>query len=194
MSRKETRVTLLQRLRDRQDEKSWAEFLHAYQPFLLGLLRQLGAQRQDAEDICQEVLVKAWKALPAYQYREGQCQFRTWLSRICRNTLRTSVRDRSTLSRSAPENLEMEESSEPEIDAIAEKEWQRYISRLAWENIRDRFSPHVQQCFQLCSQGQSSVEVGKQLGLAESSVRVNKQRVTAALCKEIIRLDNELQG
>ena len=98
------------------------------------------------------------------------------------------------MSRTAPENLELPICSEPEIDELAEKEWQRYISKLAWDKIRDRFAPAVQQSFLLCSQGQSSVEAGKQLGLAESSVRVNKQRVTAALCKEIIRLDNELQG
>ena len=192
MAEKITRITLLQRLRDRQDESSWTDFAHYYQPFIHAVLRQLGANTQDAEDLCQTVLVKAWKVLPEFQYRPGECQFRTWLGRICHHTINSEYRRRNTLRRSEPEHLEIALSSEPEIDAVTELEWQRYISDLAWKNIQGLFAENVRQSFLLAASGLNSTDIALRLGLAESSVRVNKSRVIAALCKEIVRLDNEL--
>ncbi len=189
----ETRVTLLQRLRNRQDEASWADFAGYYLPFIRAVLRQLGAASADLEDLSQEVLLRAWKALPEFTYQEGRCQFRTWLGQLCRYSLLNSIRHDKTKSRQQPEHFTVAESSDPEIEAIAEQEWQTYISQLAWSNIRERFTESVQQSFLLSAEGLTSVEIAKRLKLAESSVRVNKQRLTAALCKEIVRLDNELQ-
>jgi RNA polymerase sigma factor (sigma-70 family) len=189
-----THITLLQRVRNQQDEKSWQEFTTFYRGYIYAVLHRLGMNHHDAEDLSQEVLLKAWKALPDYECRQVQGQFRNWLSHVCINTLRSSHRRMNTQGRKQPEFLDLEHSSEPEIEALAEKEWRVYISDLAWKQIKERFSESVQQSFLLSAEGLNSTEVARRLGLAESSVRVNKQRVTAALCKEIVRLDIELNG
>ena len=85
-------MTLLQRLRNRQDEASWADFAGYYLPFIRAVLRQLGAASADLEDLSQEVLLRAWKALPEFTYQEGRCQFRTWLGQLCRYSLLNSIR------------------------------------------------------------------------------------------------------
>ena len=186
-----TRVTLLQRLRDRHDEPSWNEFVTAYQPYMLAVLRHFGASHHDAEDLGQEALLKAWKALPDYQHLAGKCKFRTWLCVICRNAMLNQQQKRHNReTREQPEDAGL--YSQPEVLALAEQEWRRHIAKTAWELVQPRFAPQVAQCFLLCASGRSSADIGRELGLAESSVRTNRQRVGAALTKEIVRLDSHL--
>jgi RNA polymerase sigma factor (sigma-70 family) len=53
-----------------------------HQPWIFNLAVRMLLNRADAEDATQEVLVKAFKALPAFR---GDSQFRTWLYRIAVN-------------------------------------------------------------------------------------------------------------
>ena len=192
MSAAPTRVTLLQRLRLGQDEPAWEEFASLYRPYIVAILVKLRVDHHDAQDLAQEVLLRAWKALPSYEYRAGSCRFRTWLGLICRNALYNDIRHRNAKSRQGLDSADLPAANLPEIEAIAEKEWQLHISALAWKNVRGRFAETVQQCFLLSAQGLSSAEIAARLGLADSSVRVNKQRLASALCKEIVRLDSDL--
>lgn len=58
-------------------------------------LHSLGCER-DAEDVCQETLVRAWHALPRYKDRG---QFRAWLWRIGLNLCRDHARSRKVRRR-----------------------------------------------------------------------------------------------
>ena len=53
-----------------------------HQPWVFNLAVRMLLRRADAEDATQEVLLKAFKALPTFR---GDCQFRTWLYRIAVN-------------------------------------------------------------------------------------------------------------
>lgn len=81
----------------------------------------------------------------------------------------------------------------PEIEKIAEKEWKRYISKLAWESISKKFKPHVTQAFLMTVQSIPVSEIVLKLGIAESTVYVYKCRVQRELRLEIVRL-NRLLG
>ncbi|MEN9359199.1 MAG: hypothetical protein RL095_734 [Verrucomicrobiota bacterium] len=191
MSGEPTRITLLQRIRDQHDEGAWKDFVVYYRPYILAVLRNLGERGAGADDLAQEVLLRTWKALPQFRYQAGGCKLRTWLGLICRNTLRSRRRqEQSRLSREGLDDAAVE--SDPEIEEIAEREWRLYLSNLAWKNIEGSFAASVKESFLLTAAGATSVEVAAKLGLAESSVRVNKQRLTAALCKEILRLKSQL--
>ncbi|MEN9362640.1 MAG: hypothetical protein RL095_4175 [Verrucomicrobiota bacterium] len=187
-----TRVTLLQRLRLQQDDASWADFCRYYQPFIRAVLMQLGSSSDEVEDLGQEVLLRSWKSLPTFEYREGQCRFRTWLGQICRHCLVDARRREQAQRRRLTPDFAPPLSSDAEIEALAEDEWQSYISDLAWSNIQERFTEAARQSFLLGTEGLTSVEIAARLGIPDSSVRVNKQRITSALYKEIVRLDNDL--
>jgi hypothetical protein len=59
----------------------------------------------------------------------------------------------------------------------AEKEWEHYISNLAWLKVKDRFDEKTQKAFLHFVTGAPASEVGSELGIAESSVRVYFNRV-----------------
>ena len=56
--------------------------LARHQPWVLNLAVRMMLRRADAEDATQEVLIKAFKGLPAFR---GGSRFRTWLYRIAVN-------------------------------------------------------------------------------------------------------------
>ena len=64
------------------DQQAFADLALAHGQFVYNLaLRSLG-DAEEAQDIAQEALVRAWQGLPRFR---GQSQFRTWLYRIVTN-------------------------------------------------------------------------------------------------------------
>lgn len=59
--------------------------VNEYYPALLNFLLRMGCQPGDAEDIIQETFIKAARGLSRYQHKD---RFRTWLFKICHNSLR----------------------------------------------------------------------------------------------------------
>lgn len=62
----------------------------------MGLCRALTAGRADAEDLAQEVFVRAWKSLGTFR---GDSAFRTWLHRVAINVVRTHQANRQKMMR-----------------------------------------------------------------------------------------------
>lgn len=65
------------------------ELIDRYGDDVLRLCTAYLGQRQLAEDAFQETFVKAWRNLPSFR---GECQVKTWLSRIAVNTCRDMLR------------------------------------------------------------------------------------------------------
>jgi Sigma-70 region 2 len=59
-----TRITLLERVRNLGDGRSWAEFHAIYRPLISGYLRGLGLKEHDADDLTQEVFRRLMAILP----------------------------------------------------------------------------------------------------------------------------------
>lgn len=68
------------------DRDAFDELVRRYQGVIVGLARSLTAGNVDAEDIAQEVFVRAWRSLPRFR---GESTFRTWLHRIALNVVRS---------------------------------------------------------------------------------------------------------
>ena len=89
----DTRHSLLFRLRDPGDAEAWSEFLAIYRPMIYRLARLRGWQDADAQDISQAVLVKIASKIESFD-PTGRAKFRTWLSRVCQNTITDELRRR----------------------------------------------------------------------------------------------------
>ncbi len=195
----QTRVTLLQKLQRNQDEHSWDDFVRYYEGYIYVVIRNLGVGVEDSQDILQEILLKIWKAIPNYSYDREKCRFRTWLCVVIRNKvysffkLRSSRNNRLNVSYdNLLQNLDL--ITDAEIDQIAEKEWQSYVSNLAWENLQDQFPKQAKEVFEASLDEEDNAVLAERFGVAESSVRVYKMRIRKAMHKEIVRLNQELGG
>lgn len=84
---------LLDRARHGQTD-AFEELVRPHQDRLLKLALALSRNHEDAEDMLQDALVKAFKSLPCFR---GECAFLTWLTRILLNVARNTFRRESRL-------------------------------------------------------------------------------------------------
>ena len=87
----------------------FAMLVEGYQDRLFGLIFSLVQNREQAEDLTQEIFVKAYFALSSF---EGQSAFYTWLYRIASNHCLDHLRKKR------PQQISIDKSAanESEID------------------------------------------------------------------------------
>src|SRR5262245_29552184 len=78
----DTRASLLVRIADAQDTRSWNEFVRLYRPIVYRLARRQGMQHADAEELGQEVMLAVARAIDHFTPRPERGKFRNWLLRI----------------------------------------------------------------------------------------------------------------
>ena len=103
------------------DEQSFALLLHRYRTPLVNFLYRMVRNREQAEDLAQEVFIRVYRARAEYV---PSAKFTTWLFRIATNLALNSIRDtrhqRMEVSLDAPVIVDSEEGDERPLD-VAEK-------------------------------------------------------------------------
>jgi len=85
------------------DQRAFHELVAMYDTRIMALALQLLRNKEDAEDIYQEVFIKAWRNLSSFEFKSD---FYTWLYRITTNTCFSY---RSGRHRHHLENISLEE-------------------------------------------------------------------------------------
>lgn len=75
----------------REEPGAFTELVETYWPKIFGRFYRLLANRQDAEDLAQEVFLRLYRARKRYQPR---ARFNTWLFHIAQNVARNALRSR----------------------------------------------------------------------------------------------------
>src|SRR6185369_6361079 len=83
-----TSVTLLERVRKRDDQAAWERFVALYTPLLYRWAQRAGLADQDAADLVQDVLVLLMQELPNFEYDAARRNFRGWLKTVTINKCR----------------------------------------------------------------------------------------------------------
>jgi len=194
----QTRATLIQRVQNQQDEQSWEEFVRVYRRYIYAIIRSMNISEHDTEDILQQVLINLWNSLPKMDYDKIN-RFRSWLSTVTKNCvtdfIRKRMRDANRLEKASKDDTltYLKAIRLPEIDDIAEREWEIHLTNLALENIESLFSGKAVEAFRLTLQGKCVEEIAEELDLKENSVYRLKNRVKERLIQEIRHLRTELE-
>ncbi|MCM8533089.1 MAG: sigma-70 family RNA polymerase sigma factor [Lentisphaeraceae bacterium] len=186
-----TRETLLIKLRDQYDEPAWSEFHKIYKHFIFAILIKMNVPFEAQDDLVQEILLKAWKNLPKFEYQKNNGKFRNWLGLVVSNTARSYYRKQNNALK-AIGKIESETEIEPEIQEISDKEWKLFISNKAWENVKVSLGESVIACFELISEGHDLKNVAEKSGIPYNTVCVYKKRIINKISREIVRLEQEL--
>ncbi len=112
----------------RKDEKAFTHIYNMYSRSLFSVICNLIKEREEAEDVLQEVFVKIWKNIESYDESKGR--FYTWIINIARNTsidkLRSKGLTNSRKNLSADNFVNLQDGSNQlahMIDAIGIKEF-----------------------------------------------------------------------
>jgi RNA polymerase sigma-70 factor (ECF subfamily) len=93
------------------DQDAFAELVAMHAARVHGALRRFGLDANEADEVAQEVFVRAWRGLPRFGER---AQLSTWLYRIAFNEAQRH------LSRGVPRRTEPGPAGEEAFDALAE--------------------------------------------------------------------------
>ncbi len=77
-----TRITLLQRVADQHDHRSWECFVNIYGPLIYRYSQRRGLQESDAMDVVQDVLLQVSQAMSGFRYDVERGRFRNWLGAV----------------------------------------------------------------------------------------------------------------
>jgi RNA polymerase sigma-70 factor (ECF subfamily) len=71
------------------EQHAYAELVHRYQDYVFTLVMRMIKNREDAEEVAQDVFVKAYRSLADFR---GEAKFSTWLYTITSTTCITFLR------------------------------------------------------------------------------------------------------
>jgi RNA polymerase sigma factor (sigma-70 family) len=192
-----TRITLLEKVQNQYDNQAWEEFAASYQDYIYAVLRHMNIPYEDAGDLLQQVLLKLWKKLPEIDIHKLS-RFRSYLAVMTKNCahdyLRKKISERQKHEKLKESNeLEYFDSiTMPDINRIAEIEWNNYIAGRALENISQDFSDKAIDLFKGILSGRDIKELAEELGMGLSTAYRLKSRVKERLLSEIESLNDYL--
>jgi RNA polymerase sigma-70 factor (ECF subfamily) len=190
-----TRPSLLIRLRDSCDGRSWQAFFDRYWRLIYGFARKCGLSSADSEDVLQDVIIEVFKSMPAFEYDRCRGTFRAYLRTITQREVASGLR--SAALRPA-ERLEehvrgngrspLADPTGPDADEAWEKDWKRNLLLQCLDDVRVEIEPKTYQAFHLYAMLEWPVEeVAEFLKLSVSSVYTAKSRVLARVRERLAK-------
>ena len=129
-----------------------------------------------AEDITEEVFLKAWRAISSCRGKENT--FSPWLYRIAHNQLVDEIRKEQRQPSLELDNVEAISDSENSVE--------RYSEQQELLQLIDRLPSNQRQVIILkFIEGMDNREIAKIMGKSEGALRVIQMRALAALRKEL---------
>ena len=194
-----TRSSLLDRLRDWEDQTSWREFFDTYWKFIYSVAIKSGLTDHEAEDVVQETVLSVAKKMPEFVYDPARCSFKGWLMHVTRLRIVDQLRRRQPAFNQVPSSMR-DSSQTPTIERVADpasvepdpawnEEWERNLVDAALERVKLRVKPEHYQIFYLSAvKGMGTREVARMLRVNVGQVYLVRHRLAKNVKREIERL------
>jgi RNA polymerase sigma-70 factor (ECF subfamily) len=199
-----TRASLLQGMQAGEDDR-WREFHRVYAPVIRGFALKAGLTETEADDVVQETCIGVSRNVGAFQYDPEKCRFKTWLLNLAswrvknQFTKRQRWDERVHSVSTAGHRQDSTETGTIEripdlnadrLDTIWEEQWRADLMKTAMERVRAKFNPTHLQIFDLAVLKQwPAADIARSLGVSIPGVYLAKHRISAAIKKEMGRLE-----
>jgi RNA polymerase sigma factor (sigma-70 family) len=211
----QTRSSLLQRLKTGDDPQSWQEFYGTYGGLIRFFAEKAGLTADEAEEVVQETAIGVARRLPEFTYDPKVCRFKTWLLNLTRWRIQDQIRKRRSheqLLRGTQPHAgrppvpssddtartatveRIPDPSVPEFGAEWDTAWERNLFARALEAVRGRTDERQFQIFDLyVTKNWPPEDVALILGISVARVYLTKHRISAAITKEVKRMEKQLE-
>ena len=194
-----TRATLLQRLKNWQDQSSWQDFFDTYWNLIYGVALKGGLTPVEAEDVVQETMISVAKHMPGFKYDPAIGSFKGWLLKMTRWRITDQLRkrghhgsaDEADLDEQALENNT--DLAGSELEKIWNAEWEGNLLNAATAKARRRIDPLQYQIFDCyVNKDWQPEKIAKMFSVSVNQVYLAKHRVTDSIKQEVERLKREM--
>jgi RNA polymerase sigma factor (sigma-70 family) len=174
-------------------ELAWQEFRDRYAPIIAGFARNLGAARQDIDDLIQEVIAGFYSVSPRFVYQPGKGRFRGYLKTCTAHALSKLRRERQ---REHAGSLEDVDPESVQVAQAWDRAWDHEVLHQVLAEAREVWgSSKTFQAFERYSiLNEPAEKVGESLQMNVNSVHQAKTRMVKMLKEMRMRLDAELDG
>ncbi len=200
-----TRKSLIERLNNWEDQRTWNEFYQTYWRLVYSVATKSGLTREEAFDVVQETIIAIARQVQKGQYDPRAGSFKAWLLQMTRWRIldvfrarkrQPSLSNQGNADSEDSQNLAMERlSSEKDnlLESIWDREWRDNISAAALERVKAKVSPRQFQIFDCyVMKGWGVKKTAEALGINAAQVYLAKHRVGNLVKKEIQGLENQL--
>lgn len=188
-----TRRSLILKLGDWQDRRSWDEFYRTYWRLIYAVAKQAQLRDEEAWDVVQETILTIAKQSRRQVYDPARGSFKQWLLQVTRWRINDCFRERlknvSSEEEGEQPSPETMADNEADFEQLWEREWQENLLHAALERVKTRVTPQQYQIFDYATlRGMPAGEVRKKLGVSLAQVYLARHRVGNALKKEVAYL------
>jgi RNA polymerase sigma-70 factor (ECF subfamily) len=205
----QTQPSLLNRLKTGDDTESWQEFYRIYGKLARDFAIQAGLTGTEADEVVQETAIAMARHLPEYCYNPKVCRFKTWLLNMTRWRIQDQIKKRKKETHGTPGRSSESHNDETDLtatinrvpdpsavnfEALFETRWRENLFAAALERVKLKFSLKQYQMFDLLVLKEwPAADVANSLGVTLANVYVTRHRISAAIKKETIRLEGQLE-
>jgi RNA polymerase sigma-70 factor (ECF subfamily) len=193
-----TRLSLLTRLKDWNDQESWKAFFDTYWRLIYRAAVKAGLNDSEAQEVVQETVISVSKSMPEFEYDQEKGSFKGWLLRLTSwrvsDQLRKRQRDnrfRRSEARTSTGTATIDRLPDPALglDSSWDDDWEKNLVDAAIERVKRRVDAKHYQAFDLYVFKEWPVaRVARALKMSRGRVYVIKHRISALIKKEIASL------
>ena len=195
-----TRKSLIARLDNWEDQRSWDEFYQTYWRLIYSVAIKSGLRSEEAFDCVQETILSIAKQSKKKLYDPAKGSFKTWLMNMTRwrinDQFRKRKKDTAMTGGAFDEDRKtaiidrVEDPKGDVLDRLWSVEWKKNLADAALSRVKSQVSPKQYQIFDYYVVKQwDAAKVQDHLGVSMAQVYLAKHRVGSVLKKE---LANEL--
>lgn len=194
-SNRRTSFTLINRVKDLDDDAGWREFFERYRWLVLRVASQHGLTDAEAEEVAQEVFARVARNIGVFEtggrpgaFRKWLRQMSTWCALTARRKRQVGVQSldegESEDQASPSEEIANPESPNPHIE-VSDRDFHELLLRRLKQLVSARdFEIYLRITFD----GLTPQQVADQMGLSRGAVDTSLSRTRQAARRELTRL------
>ncbi|MGB1128854.1 MAG: sigma-70 family RNA polymerase sigma factor [Haloferula sp.] len=195
-----TRKSLIARLDNWEDQRTWDEFYQTYWRLIYAVGIKAGLRPEEAHDCVQETILSIAKQSKKKLYDPNQGSFKTWLMNMTRWRINDQFRKRKKDTAMAGGDWDNDRKTavidrfeDPKGDLLErlwDVEWKKNVADAALAKVKAQVSPKQYQIFDYYVVRQwEAKKVQEHLNVSMAQVYLAKHRVGAVLKRELARLE-----
>lgn len=187
-----TDPSLLESVRDPENDQAWRQFEASYRNPIANYCRSCGLTSDQAEEIVQECFIKCFRYLSAFSYDHSAGRFRSWLNLLVNQQIAQSFRHTIKEVRAKQNYAELiREFTQGHWDEAHEPPGYEFeLVTMAVQKTKQEVSPKHWQVFESYVLNKvDATQVARQFGIRNITVRVISFRVK----KNLLRCWKNLQ-
>lgn len=200
-----TRSSLLEGIKDPDNQQAWAEFYDRYSAVIAGGARRAGLRADEVEDVVQTVMIEISKKIGDFAYDRSKGKFGGWLSRLTARRAIDQFRKRKAYEEHKVHNradmadgtgtIDRQEDMDVDgVERLVHEEWLRVLHDKTLEAVRARERPQQFQLYDAYVLKEWPVtKVVATFGVTDNQVYIAKTRVGAVVAEEGKRVAEEME-